>query len=332
MNCYSSNRVKVVTIGGGTGSSILLRGLKRYVDRIDITAIVSTFDDGGSSGRLSEEFGAPALGDLRRCIAALLPHHDESATWEEILEHRFTSGGSLNDHSLGNLMLLAAWQTAGGLSRGVEDVCDALGVVGNVIPVSDEPARVCAMLEDQEVIRGETQVGMQNAELFGKSCIYLEPSVTANSAALDALIEAQVIVLGPGDLFTSVIPNLLPVGAVEAFTNSSAQILQVCNTAFKAGETGGYAASDFAIVVNRYLGALQPADQEKRQIDAMIVNAVDNPCQDETDAIASDPRLYQVVDKVLARSVCDATDHRVHDADKLGAVVMEYIDAVISQR
>ena len=238
MNVDSSDRVRLVTIGGGTGSSVLLRGLKRYADRIDITAIVTTFDDGGSSGRLRDEFRVPALGDLRRCIAALLPEDAEYSVIDGMLEHRFSSSGSMDGHSLGNLMLLGAMQRSGSLSDAIDSIGSSLRLAGRVVPVSDEPSHLCAELEDGTLIQGESAVGDRNEELFGASRIYLEPPVSANPNALTAIRNADVVVLGPGDLFASVIPNLLPDGVIEAISQSSCRILQVCNIAMKAGEAG----------------------------------------------------------------------------------------------
>ncbi len=274
MNVASSDRARVVTIGGGTGSSILLRGLKRYADRIDITAIVTTFDDGGSSGRLRDEFGVPALGDLRRCIGALLPEDLERSALEGMLEHRFSSDGSLSldGHSLGNLMLLGAMQSSHTLNDAIDSIADSLNLVGRVIPVSDQLADVCATLPDGTVIRGESAVGLHNQELFGPSRVFLDPPVAANAAALEALRTAHVVILGPGDLFTSVIPNLLPTGITHALQQSSARILQICNIATKRGETIPYAASDFATTANFYINQIKNDQSGGRMVDAMIIN------------------------------------------------------------
>ncbi len=274
MNIASSDRARVVTIGGGTGSSILLRGLKRYADRIDIIAIVTTFDDGGSSGRLRDEFGVPALGDLRRCIGALLPEDLERSALKKMLEHRFSSDGSLSldGHSLGNLMLLGAMQRSNSLSDAIDSIADSLNLVGRVIPVSDEIADVCATLPDGTVIRGESAVGHHNQELFGPSRVFLDPTVAANTATLEALRTAHVVILGPGDLFTSVIPNLLPTGIIDALQQSSARILQLCNIATKRGETIPYTASDFATTANFYINQTIDDQSADRSVDAMIVN------------------------------------------------------------
>ncbi len=287
MNLASSDRARVVTIGGGTGSSILLRGLKRYADRIKITAIVTTFDDGGSSGRLRDEFGVPALGDLRRCIGALLPEDAENSALDEMLEHRFTSNGPMDGHSLGNLMLLGAMQRSDSLSDAIDSIADSLNLVGRVIPVSDQLADVCATLPDGTVIRGESAVGLHNQELFGPYRVFLDPPVAANADALEALRTANVVILGPGDLFTSVIPNLLPTGITHALQQSSAHILQLCNIATKRGETIPYAASDFATTANFYINQTVHDQSGTRIVDAMIVNEfIDQPPESQNPRVS----------------------------------------------
>ena len=326
MNGDSSDRVRVVTIGGGTGSSVLLRGLKRYADRIDITAIVATFDDGGSSGRLRNEFGVPALGDLRRCIAALMPEKAEYSVIEGMFEHRFSSGGSIDGHSLGNLMLLAAKERSGSLGDAIDSISSSLNLAGRVVPISDEPSDLCAELENDTLIRGESAVGDQNEALFGPSRIYLDPPLAANPDALAALLKADVVILGPGDLFASVIPNLLPDGVIEAISQSSCRILQVCNIAMKAGEAGRYAASDFVKSVNQYLG------KGNRRVGAILVNKAELGTTRNIRPVECDDEVRALVDNVLSQRVSDETAPRRHDSDKLAVTVMEYVDAFIDRR
>ncbi|MXX93800.1 MAG: YvcK family protein [Chloroflexi bacterium] len=326
MNVDSSDRVRVVTIGGGTGSSVLLRGLKRYADRIDITAILTTFDDGGSSGRLRDEFGVPALGDLRRCIAALLPEDAEDSAVEVMLEHRFSSGGLMDGHSLGNLMLLGAMQRRGSLSDAIDSIASSLNLAGRVVPVSDEPSHLCGELEDGTVIQGESAIGERNEELFGASRISLDPPVSANPDALTAIRNADVVVLGPGDLFASVIPNLLPDGVIEAISQTSCRIIQVCNIAMKAGEADTYAASDFVKSVNRYLR------KGDKRVDAILVNKLELRTTQGIRPVECDDEVRVLVDNVLARRVSDETNPRRHDSNKLAAAVMEYVEAAIERR
>ena len=326
MNSDSSDRVRAVTIGGGTGSSVLLRGLKRYADRIEITAIVTTFDDGGSSGRLRNEFGVPALGDLRRCIAALMPEDAEYSVIGRMFEHRFSSGGSIDGHSLGNLMLLAAKEGSGSLSDAIDSIASSLNLAGRVVPISDEPSDLCAELENDTLIRGESAVGDQNETLFGPSRIYLDPPLGANPDALAALLKADIVILGPGDLFTSVIANLLPGGVVEAISQSSCRILQVCNIAMKVGEAGRYSASDFVKSVNRYLG------KGDKRVDAILVNKAELGTTRDIRPVECDDEVRVLVDNVLSQRVSDETAPRRHDSDKLAAAVMEYVNAFIDRR
>ena len=326
MNIASSDRVRVVTVGGGTGSSVLLRGLKRYVDRIDITAIVTTFDDGGSSGGLRKEFGVPALGDLRRCVGALLPEDARYSPMEGMFEHRFSSDGPIDGHSLGNLMLLAEMQRIGGLSDAIDSIARRLNLAGSVLPVCEEPSNLCAELSDGTLIRGESGVGDQNEVLFGASRIYLDPPVAANPRAVAALRNADVVILGPGDLFASVIPNLLPDGVIEAIGLSSCRILQVCNIAMKEGEMVGYAASDFVKSANRYL-----SDGNNR-VGAIVVNTPESERHGVIRPIECDDEVHGLVDDVLERRVFDESAPRLHDSEELAAAVMDWVDAVIESR
>ncbi len=306
----------MVTLGGGTGSPALLRGLRRYVDQIDITAIVTTFDDGGSSGMLRREFGIPALGDVRRCIAALTPKSQASSVLEYLMEHRFSSSGALENHALGNLMLLAEMERCGSLESAIDSISQALESVGRVLPISEEPSELCAEMADGTVIRGESSIGDRPISAVPISRIYLDPPVNANFRALDALHQADLVVLGPGDLFTSVIPNLLADGVTDALTASDARVLQICNISTKPGETHGFCASDFVLSANRYLAS---------EVDAIIVNEFEPGTIPPDGAVRIDPLLQDVVDTVMIRRVADAAHPIMHDSEKLARAVMQYL-------
>ena len=327
MTDICSDRVRIVTVGGGTGSSTLLRGLKRYADRIDITAIVTTFDDGGSSGRLRDEYGVPALGDVRRCIAALIPPGARFDKIRDGFEFRFETATQLKGHAFGNLLLLMAMQRKSSLTKAIDSISNSLNLLGRVIPVSETPSDVCATMEDGTVIRGESTVGARNEELFGKSQVYLDPTVTANPDALDALRNADVVVLGPGDLFTSVIPNLIADGVADAVRDRQARILQICNIAKKRSESGGYSASDFVATANRYLNSVAQFQSPDRRVDALILNEFEVGSPQPENAVELDPQLHEQVDTILVRPIASATDPRVHDPEKLASAVMEYVDA-----
>ena len=257
---------RIVTIGGGTGSSVLLRGLREHAAGIDVAAVVTTFDDGGSSGRLRREFGVPALGDLRRCVAALAA----SDAVAETFELRFgDASGALAGDAFGNLLLLAAWQRCGSLTEAVAEVGRAVDARGRVLPVSDAPSTLCARYSDGAVARGESAIDRGGVSESAIAEVYLDPPAAATDAALAAVRAADVIVLGPGDLYTSVVPNLLAGGMADALRGSRGRIVLVCNLRTKRGETDGFTASDFVRVVDGYLRVGGP------RVDALVVHRSD---------------------------------------------------------
>ena len=327
-----SRRIRIVAIGGGTGLPILLRGLKRYTDKIELAAIVTTFDDGGSSGRLRQEFGVPALGDLRRCVTALLPDYVDESSIGRMLEHRFSSTGTLNGHTLGNLILLAMTQRLGGLAEASEAARIAFGSLERAIPVSSEPSSLCAKLEDGTILRGESVIDTRNQLGIGVARVYLDPPVEVNTDAFGELLDADIVILGPGDLYTSVIANLLPDGVLTALRVSKCKILQICNIANKVGETSGYKTSDFARVANHYLESDDSVLSPGRCVDAMIVNESTNRMIEFADPVELDDELHDLVKTVLVRPVAHSEIPRIHDPDKLASAVMEYIDATIGSR
>ena len=245
MNARPSRRIRVVTVGGGTGSSVLLTGLNEHADRLDISAIVTTFDDGGSSGRLRQQYGIPAVGDIRRCIAALLPPSPYRQTLREKFEFRFEHATHHKGHAYGNLLLLLAINEHGSLTQAMDELTTMLRLNGRVIPASDHLSNLTAKLKDGTTIEGETNIDEQADSPSAIDRIYLDPPVPANPAALDAIRSADVIILGPGDLFTSVVPNLIPTGVAEAFETSRAKIVQICNISPRRNQTNALRASDF---------------------------------------------------------------------------------------
>lgn len=275
---------RVVTIGGGTGPFAVLSSLKRYP--CAITAIVTMSDSGGSSRRLMDEFGQLPFGDLRQALVALSRN---GALWRDVFTFRFQPGHgkgpqgtpgshqSMDDdpgashaqrvaeragvtgHSLGNLIISALDEINGGnLLWAIEDAQELLGTAGNVLPVTLDHATLCAEFADGSVICGETDIDTRGekhlAELPPIKRIFLEEPAAACDKAVRAIRRADMIVLGPGDLYTSILPNLLVDGVVDAIHASEAQVVYVCNLMTKHGETDGYKASDFVKAVHRYLG------------------------------------------------------------------------------
>ncbi len=255
-----NKRPKIVVIGGGSGSSVLLRGLKQHP--VDLTAIVTTFDSGGSSGILREEFGYPPFGDLRKCLVAL--SDETNGTLSTASEFRFSTDSSLKGHSLGNLLLAALTSLHDNVEEAVTEMSRMLDITGKVIPVALDPADLCAELEDGSQLRGESTIDLRTGDLPRIKKVFLDPVVDANPRALDAIAEADAIVFGPGDLYTSIVPNLLARHVSEAVAASSARKIYVCNLMTKRGETGDFSTADFAGEISRYLDGLK--------LDCVIVN------------------------------------------------------------
>lgn len=241
---------KVVTIGGGTGSFTLLSGLKKYP--IELSAIVSMADDGGSTGILRDELGVLPPGDVRQCLVAL---SDSSETLRQLMHYRFENGG-LSGHSFGNLFLSALEKVTGTFAGGVAEAAKILNVKGEVIPVTATDTSLKIELRDGKILSGEHEV---NANLkVGEKGIrrtFLEPAARANPRAIRKILEADLIVIGPGNHYCSIVPNLLVRGIPEAIRRSKALVAYNCNLVNKRGHTDGFTLERYADEINRFLGA-----------------------------------------------------------------------------
>jgi uncharacterized cofD-like protein len=261
---------KIVTIGGGTGGFTVNRGLHKYP--VFPTAICTVFDSGGSSGILRDEFGSLPQGDIRRCLLALADDKDD--TLRQLFSYRFENGSSpssaLRDHSLGNLLLLAAEKTWGSV-EGISRVSSLLRVNGKVLPISTDNANVFGELSDGSVIKGETNIDLRPLDddrIIKK--IWLEPSAVISREAAEAIMEADTIVFGPGDLYTSIIPNLLVSGVAEAIAKSSAKVIYVANLMTKWAETRDFTLADFLRTTLSY-------NIGRDKFDAVLVNTTPIP-------------------------------------------------------
>lgn len=253
---------RVVAIGGGTGLSTLLLGLKEYTE--NITAIVTVTDDGGGSGILRREFGILPPGDIRNCILALA---DSSSQLRELLNYRF-DGGSLAGQSFGNLFLLALNNVSGSFAQAVADMSRILAITGRVLPVCDSNVALQATFADGSVVRGETSITAAKKERdLDIRSVSLDP-VCANALpqALEAIEEAELIVLGPGSLYTSVIPNLLVGGIADAIRRSPAMKLYVLNVMTQEGETENYSAADHARAILDHGGTIDACLYNTKEI------------------------------------------------------------------
>jgi uncharacterized cofD-like protein len=228
---------KVVALGGGTGLSTLLRGLKQYTG--NLTAVVTVADDGGSSGRLRKELGLPPPGDLRNCIVALA---DVEPLMTRLFQYRFDEGTGLEGHSFGNLFIAAMSAVTGNFEEAVRETSRVLAVRGQILPSTLANVTLSAVTHDDEAIHGESQITERGARI---KQVFIHPeNAQANPDAIRAILDADVIVVGPGSLFTSVLPNLLVEGIRRAIEMSKAMKVYVCNVATERGETDSYAVSD----------------------------------------------------------------------------------------
>ncbi|MEH2467170.1 gluconeogenesis factor YvcK family protein [Nostoc sp.] len=249
---------KIVVIGGGTGLSTLLRGLKTY--SANITAIVTVADDGGSSGRLRQEFGVLPPGDIRNCLAALA---DEEKLLTELFQYRFRAGDGLTGHSFGNLFLTAMSDITGDLEQAVAASSKVLAVRGQVLPATLSDVRLWAELADGRRIDGESSIPKAGGKIVKIGCIPANPP--AIPAAIKALKEADYIIIGPGSLYTSLIPNLLVPEIADAIAQTNAPRIYICNIMTQPGETEGYTVAD-------HIRAIDAACGQRRLFDAVLIH------------------------------------------------------------
>src|SRR6476660_7664675 len=237
---------RIVAIGGGTGLSSLLRGLKAYTS--NLSAIVTVADDGGSSGRLRDEYRILPPGDFRQCLIALA---DAEPLMKQLFDHRFKEG-SLDGHAFGNLVIMAMADVTGNFEQALRESGKVLAVKGTIVPSTLQDVTLAASINGSTV-EGEPQIPKQNSPI---SHVFLKPDgVQVNPEAAQAILNAELIIVGPGSLYTSILPNLLVEGMVEAIKASAALKLYICNLAAQPGETDGYGVQDYLRVIREHVGA-----------------------------------------------------------------------------
>ena len=313
---------RVVTIGGGTGMSTLLRGLKELTS--NITAVVTVADDGGSSGKLRKELGVPPMGDIRNCIAALA---DAEPAMTQLLHYRFSqngrdahlaAAGGLEGHAFGNLLIAALTEIEGDFEEAVRQSNRVLAVRGSVVPAAPVPVTLHAELADGTMIDGQSAV----ARAQGIARVWITPSeAQACREAIAAIEAAELIVLGPGSLFTSLLPSLLVPGIRQAIAGSPAPCVYVCNVATQVGETEGFALSDHLAALRRHgLDAL---------LDGIVVN--DNFNARAPAGYPAAPVRIDMPERgqrppIFARDIVDDGNAHHHDPAKLAGVLVALLD------
>lgn len=311
---------KVVVIGGGTGLSTLLKGIKNYTN--NITAIVAVGDDGGSSGRLRQELGVLPPGDIRNCITALA---DEEKLVTELFRYRFQSGQGLEGHSFGNLFLSAIYAiTDGDMVQAVKVAGRVLNSRGQVVPSTLSSIALVAQMKDGRLVKGESQITASGGQI---ERLTIEPIADATPEALVAITEADLIIIGPGSLYTSVIPNLLISEIVKAIKNAHARKIYICNVMTQPGETSGYTVCDHIEAILSHAGV--DKSHANKLIQTVVVNDAaltlteNSSCKPvPLDAERVNTLGIATVSKDVVNLEAVSDQNYQHDSDKLAQLIM----------
>jgi uncharacterized cofD-like protein len=302
---------RIVAIGGGTGLSSLLRGLKTYTSNLSV--IVTVADDGGSSGRLRDEYRILPPGDFRQCLIALA---DAEPLMKQLFDHRFKEG-SLEGHSFGNLFIMAMADVTGNFEHALRESGKVLAVKGTILPSTLQDVTLVASINGG-MVAGESKIPMQNAPI---SHVFLKPDgAQINPEAAQAILNAELIIVGPGSLYTSIMPNLLVEGMVEAIKASPALKVYICNLAAQNGETDGYEVDDYLRVIQEHVGA--------NLFDFVLVNSnlAHTPTGGQSPVIfrTADSNKHPEV-RFIAADVVNAKLPSHHDPDKLARTIMRKV-------
>lgn len=313
----AKTKPNVVVIGGGTGMPVILRGLKHYP--IKLSALVTVADDGGSSGRLRSEFDIPAPGDIRNVIAAL---SDVEPVLEDLFQYRFKVSNGLSGHSLGNVLLTAMASMTGDFHRGIERLSQILNVKGDIIPIVNESVTLCAEMEDESIVEGESNIPNSNKKI---KRVFLKPTnLKPAPNVLNVIEEADLIVISPGSLYTSILPNLIIPHVAEAIKSTSAQVVYVCNVMTQDGETTSYKASNHIKAIYDHVG--------DNFIDSVIVHnepikksVIKRYAEEKAEPVINDiTQLRRLKLNVIERDIVDYNQLTLrHDTKKIGTLLYD---------
>ena len=320
---------KVVVIGGGTGNFVVLRGLKEYP--IDLSAIVSMADDGGSTGVLRDELGVLPPGDIRQCLVAL---SDSSRLMRGLMNYRFDNG-CLEGHNFGNILLSALEKVTGSFDRALEEAHRILSIKGKVIPVTTNKVRLRMILNNGTILDGESEIDVSQELDQGFKSMYLEPFPKAHVKAIDQIMTADLIVFSPADIYTSLIPNLLVDGICKALRDSEAKKVFIVNLMNKNGQTTNFKVSDYLRQIKRFMG--------KDIFDYILMNTA-TPSEEllkmyaeegtmVEDDIRTDPRRITanlISDEIIEQKKSDVVKRSLirHDSQKIAAELMKIVDQI----
>lgn len=315
---------KIVTIGGGTGNSILLRGVKNFTS--NITTIVTVADDGGGSGVLREDLGMLPPGDIRNCLVALA---NTEPIMEKLINYRF-SNGQLKGQSLGNLLIAAMNDICGDFNEAIKEISNVLAITGKVLPMTLDNVKLYAELEDGSTIEGESNITFLNRKNGGKiKRVYTSPKLLLPlKESIDSIMDADIVLLGPGSLYTSIIPNLLVTDISKALKETKAEVVYILNIMTQPGETNGYNVTDHVVAIIDHANS--------NIIDKIVVNSkeVDKYAKYRYKSIENSTPIY-ITDEdrenmeklgieIIEADICDISyDYIVHDSNKLMKTILE---------
>ncbi|MDR1784519.1 MAG: YvcK family protein [Endomicrobium sp.] len=309
--------LKIVALGGGSGLSTLLRGLKKY--NKSITAVVNVADDGGSSGKLRTELGVLPPGDIRNCLVAL---SEEESLMSRLFQYRFPTRGTLSGHSFGNLFLTAMSSILGSFDSAIANCSEVLAIRGRVLPVTLSSIVLEAELESGKKIKGESKISEVEEKIKRIGLSPMSPPATPD--VINVLKNADIIIFGPGSLYTSIIVNLLVDGVVDAIKISKAYKMYVCNIMTQPGETKGYKLSDHVAAIEKhsYSGIVDCVIANEGIVPENLVKRYEKcgACQVENDKVCI---------KIVKGSLFSDEIYARHDPDKLADVLVEIITSVL---
>ena len=315
---------KIVTIGGGTGNSILLRGVKNFTS--NITTIVTVADDGGGSGVLREDLGMLPPGDIRNCLVALA---NTEPIMEKLINYRF-SNGQLKGQSLGNLLIAAMNDICGDFNEAIKEISNVLAITGKVLPMTLDNVKLFAELEDGSTIEGESNITFLNRKNGGKiKRVFTSPKlILPLKESIDSIMDADIVLLGPGSLYTSIIPNLLVTDISKALKETKAEVVYILNIMTQPGETSDYSVTDHVAAIIDHANS--------NIIDKIVVNSkeVDKYAKYRYKSIENSTPIY-ITDEdrenmeklgieIIEADICDISyDYIVHDSNKLMKTILE---------
>lgn len=333
---HVQQKPRVVVIGGGTGTHTILRGLKQYHQQLDLSAVVTMADSGGSTGRLRDEFGYLPVGDVRMSLAALASDIDEHEELvRQLFMYRFDKGNGLSGHNFGNLLLIALTDLLGSEVAAIQTAGRLLGVCGRVIPVTTESVNLVATYADGTVVTGEHDIDEPPATRNNQPItdLTITPLAAISAAAESAILEADLIVLGPGDLYTSILANCVVEGTAEAIRHSGAKVAYICNLMTRQGQTSHMGTLEHSDTLAEYIGKVPeyaiintgtfPADLLKKyEADAefpVVDTGVPKGCRAVRGDFLAREAVHTASGDTLRRSLIR------HDSRKLARTLMDII-------